>query len=153
MDGELSHTEGKILDIKNNIIKHDITNKNDSYGSPLIKKYHPDLIIGINTLSKDKNYNFASPFDAIINDIKSKINNNTISNKKNNNIKKNIKNNIINLIYEKNLNEIDEDDEDNCNNIFGLKFVENNKNNIQLIINGKKSELISKYNLKEGIYK
>ena len=36
------------------------------------------------------------------------------------------------------------------NNIFGIKFVENNKNNIELIINGIKSELVSKYELKNG---
>ena len=39
------------------------------------------------------------------------------------------------------------------NKIFGEKFVENNKDNIELIINGIKSELVSKYELKEGINK
>ena len=34
--------------------------------------------------------------------------------------------------------------------IFGENFVKNNKDNITLIINGKESKLISKYNLKEG---
>ena len=50
--------------------------------------------------------------------------------------------NKINLIYEclKDGNE----------NIFGKKFVENNKNNIELVINGIKSELVEKYELKEG---
>ena len=52
--------------------------------------------------------------------------------------------NKINLIYEKRKGS------DYTNNIFGEKFVENNKNNIELIINGKKSELIEKYELKEG---
>ena len=36
------------------------------------------------------------------------------------------------------------------NNIFGKKFVENNKNNIELIINEKKKKLIDKYLLKKG---
>jgi uncharacterized CHY-type Zn-finger protein len=35
-------------------------------------------------------------------------------------------------------------------NIFGKAFVENNKNNISLIINGKKSPLVDEYNLKKG---
>ena len=50
--------------------------------------------------------------------------------------------NKINLIYEclKDGNE----------NIFGKKFVENNKNNIELVINGIKSELVEKYELKKG---
>ena len=50
--------------------------------------------------------------------------------------------NVINLIYEKN--------DDGIDNIFGEKFVENNKQEIELIINGKKKELINKYELKKG---
>ena len=48
----------------------------------------------------------------------------------------------INLVYETN--------EDNIENIFGEKFVENNKKNIELSINGIKSDLISKCKLKKG---
>ena len=51
-------------------------------------------------------------------------------------------NNEINLIYLSEKNEIA--------NIFGNKFVENNKANIELIINGIKSILISQSNLKKG---
>ena len=45
--------------------------------------------------------------------------------------------------------------DDKKENIFGEKFVENNKNNIELMINGKKNELEQKYKLKKGeiIYK
>ena len=50
--------------------------------------------------------------------------------------------NEINIIYKTNK----EGDE----NIFGEKFVENNKKNIDLEINGKKSILINRYKLKEG---
>ena len=50
--------------------------------------------------------------------------------------------NEINLIY--NLNE-----EGECQ-IFGDKFVNKNKNNIELNINGTKSKLVSKYKLKKG---
>ena len=35
-------------------------------------------------------------------------------------------------------------------NIFGEQFVENNKDNIELIINGEKSKLINNYKLKKG---
>ena len=55
--------------------------------------------------------------------------------------KKNIK---FNLIYEKNNNDNSEEI------IFGNKFVENNKNNIELIINNEKKNLIEKYKLKRG---
>jgi len=54
------------------------------------------------------------------------------------------RNNKFNLIYEKNIN----DDSEEI--IFGNKFVENNKNNIELIINNEKKNLIEKYKLKKG---
>ena len=52
------------------------------------------------------------------------------------------KGNVINLIYEC--------EYEGNHNIFGKQFVENNKNNIDLIINGKKNNLTSKYKLKKG---
>ena len=54
--------------------------------------------------------------------------------------------NKINLIYYK----TNEKDSWRDNNIFGWKFVENNKDNIELIINGIKSELIDVFELEEG---
>ena len=48
----------------------------------------------------------------------------------------------INLIYYT--------EKDGIENIFGKKFVENNKNNIELIINGIKNKLVSEYELKKG---
>ena len=50
--------------------------------------------------------------------------------------------NEINIIYKK--------DEEGIENIFGDKFVGNNKNNIDLIINGIKSNLINKYKMEKG---
>ena len=50
--------------------------------------------------------------------------------------------NEINLTYK--------NDKESIENIFGDKFVENNKNNIELIINGIKNNLISSYKLKKG---
>ena len=50
--------------------------------------------------------------------------------------------NEINLIYKTN--------EEGYENIFWNKFVEKNKNNIELIINGNKSELIDRCKLKKG---
>ena len=50
--------------------------------------------------------------------------------------------NEINLIY---ITEFE-----GINNIFGKKFVETNKDNIDLIINGEKKNLIEVYNLKKG---
>ena len=67
---------------------------------------------------------------------------------------KNINYNIKYLIdkfnnYKDEINIIYKTDEEGYENIFGDKFVENNKNNIELIINGNKNELISKYKLKK----
>ena len=63
--------------------------------------------------------------------------------------------NIQNLIdkfneYKNEINIIYKTDEEGEENIFGFKFVKNNYNNIELIINGNKSELISKYKLRKG---
>ena len=48
------------------------------------------------------------------------------------------------------MNIIYKNDEEGEENIFGNEFVKNNKNNIELIINGNKSCLVNKYKLKEG---
>ena len=50
--------------------------------------------------------------------------------------------NEINIIYKT--------DKEGEENIFGVKFVNNNKNNIELIINGNKNNLIEKYKLRKG---
>ena len=48
------------------------------------------------------------------------------------------------------MNEDYEEDEEDESRIFGDKFVENNKNNIKLIINGIEIKLLEFYKLKEG---
>jgi len=53
--------------------------------------------------------------------------------------------NTINLIYENKIKD------EHLINIFGQKFVENNKENISLKINGVVNQITEKYNLKEGI--
>ena len=171
-NGPLKFQIGRIMNINNNVIKHSVPTDFGSSGSPLIKRSQLNLIIGIHHGHDLEYYNYATPFDTIINDIKNQIlnnnnlndlnnfnlNNNNLNNINLNNINNtNLKNNnnenieYINLIYEKKENYLSEDDKNNSNNIFGSKFVENNKNNIELIINSKKSELINKYELKVGI--
>ena len=142
--GKLGHDAGKILKIEQNKIKHSVSTYFGSSGSPLIRRYNNNLIIGIHFAysGKDKikikdnkyTYNMATPFDVIIKNIKDQLfyHNNNIEYK-----------NTINLIYEK--------DETSSCNIFGLKFVENNKENITLIINNKECNLIEKYKLKDGL--
>ena len=63
-----------------------------------------------------------------------------------------INNNIINLIYDINKDSYFDfwGRKIEKVNIFGKKFVENNKDNIELIINGIKCELLNNYKLKEG---
>ena len=150
-DGKLSHDSGKILDIKNYKIYHSVGTSSGSSGAPLIKRYNLNLIIGIHYGSDRDGFkcdkclcNLATPFDIIIKDIKFQL--------------FNIKNNIIinkiafinkiNLIYEKNKNY---GYLEKSTILFGLEFVKNNKNNIKLIINGEESELIEKYDLKDGL--
>ena len=52
--------------------------------------------------------------------------------------------------YKNEINIIYKTDKESEKDIFGKKFVENNKNNIELIINGNKSNLINKYRLGKG---
>ena len=59
--------------------------------------------------------------------------------------------NEINLEYKNEINVKYITKEENTENIFGEKFVENNRNNIGLEINGVKSELIGRYKLIKGI--
>ena len=62
--------------------------------------------------------------------------------------------NEINKKYEKYKNEINIKyitKEEKEENIFGKEFVENNKNNIELEINGEKSKLIKRYKLVKGV--
>ena len=144
--GILSHDLGTIRDIKDNKIEHTVSTLVGSSGSPLIKRYNISLVLGIHYGGlEDKTYNYATPFDIIIKDIKYKLSYYKINKiNKDNNLKE--YRNKINLIYYKKYNSKDEAD----NNIFGLKFVEKNKDNITLIINGKQNKLVSKYSLKEG---
>ena len=129
----LSHYSRKILEI-NSKIKYNLGPLSCQSGSPLINKYNNNLIFGINTLKKEKldntTFNLATPFDVILKNIKWQI----FYNRK-----------TINLIYEKNIKD------EHLINIFGQKFVENNKDNILLKINGVENKLTEKYNLKEGI--
>ena len=151
--GELKHSLGKILYIENNEIYYNTVTCYDSSGSPLISRYNNNLILGIHRSdikNKDNKvlFNLAIPFDAIINDIKNKINVNIISNNTIINLIYNKKDNCYNSNYKKKYQNNKSDDK--SNNIFGDKFVENNKDNIALIINGKESKLISEFNLNEG---
>ena len=150
-NGKLSHDCGKILDIKNNKIFHNVSTDSGSSGSPLIKRYNTNIIIGIHYgsekdgINRDKCLiNLATPIDIVIKDIKFQL-----FNIKNKIIKNKIVfRNKINLIYEKNNNY---NYFEKSKIIFGLEFVKNNKNNIKLLINGEESELIEKYDLKDGL--
>ena len=107
--GELSHDSGKIMDIDNNMIVHSVATTYGSSGSPLIKRFNTNLVIGIHLggqkwkMSKNKNiYNIAACFDVIIEDIKNQLFSNNKKNINNINNKNIIKyRNTINLIYEK----------------------------------------------------
>ena len=140
--GTLSIDKGKILDINNNTIEHKIPTQFGSSGSPLIKRYSNNLVVGIHCGAKIKNEtkeiecNLATPFDAIIEDMIYQL----IQNKN----KAKEYRNTINLIYNK------KSENNYSNRIFGEDFVKNNEKNISLIINGERSELAKEYRLKIG---
>ena len=123
-NGILKYQSGKILLINNNMIEHSVSTEKGSSGSPLIKRYNTNLIIGMHVgeklnedrASNESIINIAIPFDKIIADIIRKL---SIKNYKYNEYR-----NIINLIYNKKnyynyYNSFDR--------IFGPEFVENNK--------------------------
>ena len=94
------------MNIDNNIIKHSVATTYGSSGSPLIKRFNTNLVIGIHLggqkfkMSDNKNmYNIATCFDVIIEDIKNQLFYNKKNNINNNDIIK--YRNKINLIYVK----------------------------------------------------
>ena len=126
--GHLSVSYGLINDITDNkIINHYCTTDYGSSGSPLLSS-ETFKVIGIHCGSHVKyKYNcvifIKYAIDLFFKSFKS--------------------NNNINIIYNKT-------NKGGKDLIFGKKFVKNNENNIKLIINGIKSNLIGEYNLKEG---
>ena len=143
---KLSHSVGVLDEPENNIIKYISDTKILYPGAPLIRRDYTNYVIGIHLKeNKELEYNFENfgiPFKIIIKDIKDKLNINKNTLKE---IQAFKYRNIINIVYEK------KSEYEDGNNIFGFQFVNNNKNNIRLIINGKESELTKNYELKEGI--
>jgi len=144
LGGKISHSVGRINEVKNNIINHTASTLGGSSGSPLIKRSNIDLILGIHFGAEGGHLNLGTPFSIIIEDIKYKL---TVHQK-------------INLVYHKNNNNNSKlylNDYNtykkyyNPNRLFGSKFVENNEYNIKLMINGRESKLVEEYDLKEGI--
>ena len=127
--GELSYYNGVIADVENGLIEHTANTLKGSSGSPLIERYNNKFILGIHFDYKKK---LAIPFDLIIKDLKNKLSHHI---------------QILKLIYDNGDNSLFIP---NSTKIFGKTFVENNKDNIQLVIDNKKLPLVEKYELKEG---
>ena len=123
------------------IIFRNILNKINIISNNMKKETNNKLIELIN----NNNLNI-NDISNIINEELDKINeyisNNKINNENINNSKISEYKNEINLIYcAKNKSK--------CK-LFGYDFVNNNKDNIELIINGKKNNIVNEYELKEG---
>ena len=132
-DGELSVSYGIIKSISDNLkINHTCCTKGGSSGSPILS-LKTFKVIGIHYGSAQKSnifLNYGTYIKHAIDEFNKyyeKINKNE---------------NEINIIYKTN--------DEGIENIFGEKFVEKNKNNIELFINGNKNVLINKYNLRKG---
>jgi len=130
-NGELSVSYGIIKTIKDNLkIDHCCCTEQGSSGSPILS-LKTLKVIGIHYGSAQNiMLNFGTFIKNVIDEFNKyyeKINKNE---------------NEINIIYETN--------DEGIENIFGEKFVEKNKNNIELFINGNKNVLINKYNLRKG---
>ena len=112
--------------IEDKRINHNCNIEEGSLGSPILSLKN-FKIIGVHFGAENKNnskLNFGTLIKCIINEFNNKYKNE------------------INLIYFAK--------EEYIFNIFGERFVENNKNNIELIINGIKNNLIENYKLQKG---
>jgi hypothetical protein len=83
MGGDLSFSSGRILNINKNQIYHSASTCNGSSGSPIIKRFNNNIVgLHFGSQRNDDNnyayYNFGTPFDSILKNIKDKINNNNI---------------------------------------------------------------------------
>ena len=71
---ELSFSNGKILSLEGNIIKHRAPTSNGSAGSPIIRRSKENYIIGLHCGYVEKEnkyqYNYGITFDSILDDIK-----------------------------------------------------------------------------------
>ena len=101
---------------------------------------------------KDDNKNQNTKIKELIREKQDKDNKIKILENKYNEIKEliyEIDDNIIGK-YKNEINIIYETEKEGKYNIFGEEFIKKNKNNIELNINGEKSNLIKEYNLKKG---
>ena len=135
-EGKLSVSYGLINDLIDEKINHYCNSKEGSSGCPILS-LETFKIIGIHygtSKNKNKKINYGTFIKYAIDKFNHEYNKKI---KKNKEYK-----NEINIIYEC-VNE-------NKEKIFGETFVKNNRNNIELEINGIKYNLISKYILKKG---
>ena len=72
-DNNISFSNGRILSIKGNKIRHNASTDKGSSGSPIIRRNENNYIIGLHC-GGNKIYNLGTPFDLILNDIKEQIN-------------------------------------------------------------------------------
>ena len=144
---------GILKKIESNSITHSCCTQPGSSGSPILNLFN-NKIIGIHREGTNLNFNIGSFIKSPINEFiqnegQSNLNNN-IANEINNVIPNNIGYNEFNNIYSNEINIIYFTQKEGSQRIFGGKFVENNKRNIDLMINGVKTNLIEQYKLQQG---
>ena len=144
---------GILKKIQSNNITHSCCTQPGSSGSPILNLFN-NKIIGIHRESTNLNFNIGSFIKSPINEFiqnggQSNLNNNIV-NEINNVKQNNIGYNGFNNIYSNEINLIYFTQKEGSQRIFGDKFVENNKRNIDLIINGAKTNLIGQYKLQQG---
>ena len=72
---DLSFSYGKILSVKDNDIRHNASTEEGSSGSPIIKRCKNNYVIGLHSgFIRRKQFNIATTFISILNNIKEQIN-------------------------------------------------------------------------------
>ena len=109
MGGDLSFSSGRIININNDHIFHSASTCKGSSGSPIIRRFNYNIVgLHFGSQINDENnyvyYNYATPFDSILKDIKQKIYNNNVIVAK---IKINNDNSVVRIInsYENSVRE------------------------------------------------
>ena len=149
-DNDISFSYGKILSCADHLILHNASTEVGSSGSPIIKRSDDNYVIGLHRGGIKKNkkceYNLASNFISIIDDIKGQIKGNEI----NCVYIRDEEKNVISLLHDYNddMSELDE----NCKEIY-LEAGKLNRSifedNMELYINGKKTKFEYKYRMKD----
>ena len=146
---DLSFSCGKILSLEDNEIVHNASTEGGSSGSPIIRRSEDNYVVGLHScgiknIKDEYEYNLATSFISILDNIKEQINEIICTYKPNENDKE------INLLHD--YNSESKFSDDIKNSYLKAKNLNKNlfENNIDIFIDKKKIKFDYKYKIKES---